>query len=88
MKQQLELFEDPGPAALFAWPGFTNIKTEVKKMDIEQLLIGLLEEVEHEKQSTENSAAKRFFAIMNTDLEKLYAFYMLYLSPLKSGGQL
>ncbi len=57
-------------------------------MDIEQLIIALLEEIETEKERATTGPAKRFFAIMNTDLEKIYAFYMLFISPLKQGGQL
>jgi hypothetical protein len=47
---------------------------------IEDLLIELLSKIEKAKAEGDSSLA-RYYAILYTELEKIYAFYMLYLFP-------
>ncbi len=49
--------------------------------DIELLLVGALEETEHEKLNNESLALRELYAELEKDLERAYAYYLVFISP-------
>jgi hypothetical protein len=49
-------------------------------MDTQDLFVNLMEELD-EKKPEERGPLARYYAILLTELEKMYAFYMLYIYP-------
>ncbi len=47
-------------------------------MDIEELFVAILEEIEKSKEKALTPELKRCYAIMNTEIEKIYAFFLVY----------
>lgn len=54
-------------------------------MTIEQRMTELMNEIGKSKHEAGRSELARYYAILFTDIEKAYAFYMLYLYP--NGGE-
>ncbi len=50
-------------------------------MEIENLLVELINKVGKNKQAAPSGDLARYYAILLTEIEKIYAFYLLYLYP-------
>ncbi len=50
-------------------------------MALEALLVRLLEALSERKESTPRGPLARNYAVLNTEIEKAYAYYLLYVCP-------
>jgi hypothetical protein len=84
---QLQLLEAASTARLFSWPGIPNQTISYTETDplsmskIEQLLLDLIGEVKAHKQNAPSEDMARGYAIIYTDLEKIYSYYLMYVLP-------
>jgi hypothetical protein len=93
MADQMMLFPGDFQAEMYPWPGwkYKDITAGEKiepadqnlfevEMETEDLFITLMSKIQTGKENSEQPLP-RYYAILLTELEKMYAFWLIYLFP-------